>query len=580
MKQIERTFFETAIRFFEPLIKNPFVVFRSFLMYGLWAIWPIIHIVFIKNLVLHIENGDKEAFIHLTILYALYNVLYELIDFLFRKWWRVELNAYRKIIHREYISKFIKLDNNEVEKLWTWKIIPLLDKWMDTWTLSLDEFIKNFISIFITFIFAFLMILSVNQVYGVIFLIIYILLHIVGGILNNYTLKYRRKRLDSWHLYVKQLVMVIMSKFEILQTSKTDNEIKKLDIFSNDMQKFNLKIVPFLHTFFRLPEWVITWMKLLIILYVWLNIFDWEGTISILVWIFWILTLMDWAIKKSMLFFEQFTKNFTAIEKMWNFFDWTSDITCYDRWDIFKYKNWEIEIKDLSYSYIKWKNVFEKLSIKIEWEKILALVWNSGGWKSTIAKLISGYITPNSGEIIIDNQKLSETSLKSYYRNIGYLTQDPSVFDGTVLDNLTYALEEKVLDEKIKEIIIQAKCEFIYDLPNGLETEIWERWVKLSGGQKQRLAIAKIFLKDPKIIILDEPTSALDSFSEEQITKAMKNLFNNRTVIVIAHRLQTVKHADRILVLENWKIIEDGNHNELVKQDWRYAKMLELQSGF
>ncbi|MCP4523899.1 MAG: ATP-binding cassette domain-containing protein, partial [Candidatus Gracilibacteria bacterium] len=190
-----------------------------------------------------------------------------------------------------------------------------------------------------------------------------------------------------------------------------------------------------------------------------------------------------------------------------------------------------------------------------------------------IAKLISGYITPNSGEIIIDNQKLSETSLKSYYRNIGYLTQDPSVFDGTVLENLTYALDEKVDEIKLKDIIIQAKCEFIYDLPNGLETEIGERGVKLSGGQKQRLAIAKIFLKDPKIIILDEPTSALDSFSEEQITKAMQNLFENRTVIVIAHRLQTVKHADRILVLENGEIIEDGNHENLVKKEGKYAKM-------
>ncbi|MCP4523170.1 MAG: ATP-binding cassette domain-containing protein [Candidatus Gracilibacteria bacterium] len=104
--------------------------------------------------------------------------------------------------------------------------------------------------------------------------------------------------------------------------------------------------------------------------------------------------------------------------------------------------------------------------------------------------------------------------------------------------------------------------------------------MKLSGGQKQRLAIAKIFLKNPKIIILDEPTSALDSFSEEQITKAMHNLFKDRTVIVIAHRLQTVKHADKILVLDNGKIVEEGKHDELVTKNGQYAKMLELQSGF
>ena len=132
----------------------------------------------------------------------------------------------------------------------------------------------------------------------------------------------------------------------------------------------------------------------------------------------------------------------------------------------------------------------------------------------------------------------------------------------------------------MKEVIKQAKCEFIYELENWLQTEIWEKWIRLSWWQRQRLAIAKIFLKDPQIIILDEPTSALDSFSEEQITKAMHNLFKNRTVIIIAHRLQTVKNADKILVLENWKVVEEGNHSELVKLKWIYKKMLDLQSGF
>lgn len=125
-----------------------------------------------------------------------------------------------------------------------------------------------------------------------------------------------------------------------------------------------------------------------------------------------------------------------------------------------------------------------------------------------------------------------------------------------------------------------AKCEFIYDLPQWVDTEIGERGIRLSGGQRQRLAIAKIFLKDPEIIILDEPTSALDSFSEEAITEAMHNLFENRTVIIIAHRLQTVKHADDIIVLDHGEVVERGTHHELVSQSGSYATMLELQSGF
>jgi len=163
---------------------------------------------------------------------------------------------------------------------------------------------------------------------------------------------------------------------------------------------------------------------------------------------------------------------------------------------------------------------------------------------------------------------------------VGYLTQEPSVFDGTVIENLLYAVEKKPSKKQIETIIQQAHCEFIYDLPNGIDTEIGERGIKLSGGQKQRLAIAKIFLKDPKIIILDEPTSALDSLSEQKITEAMHNLFRGRTVLIIAHRLQTVKHASEIIVIDTGKIIERGTHTSLVRKNGYYKKMLDLQSGF
>jgi ABC-type multidrug transport system fused ATPase/permease subunit len=120
----------------------------------------------------------------------------------------------------------------------------------------------------------------------------------------------------------------------------------------------------------------------------------------------------------------------------------------------------------------------------------------------------------------------------------------------------------------------------VHDLPNWIDTEIGEHGIRLSGGQRQRLAIAKIFLKDPKIVLLDEPTSSLDSFAEEAVTEAMENLFRNRTVIIIAHRLQTVKHADDIIVIDHGNVIERGTHDQLVSKGWYYARMLELQSGF
>lgn len=166
----------------------------------------------------------------------------------------------------------------------------------------------------------------------------------------------------------------------------------------------------------------------------------------------------------------------------------------------------------------------------------------------------------------MDGFDLSTVNLSTFYSNIGYLTQDPQIFDGTIRENLMQGKTANARESDIIDALKQAHADFIFDLPEGLETEIGERGVKLSGGQKQRLAIAKIFLKNPHIILLDEPTSALDSFSEEKISQAFHNLFEGRTVLIIAHRLQTVKEADVILVLEDGRISEQGNHTELVEK--------------
>ena len=195
-------------------------------------------------------------------------------------------------------------------------------------------------------------------------------------------------------------------------------------------------------------------------------------------------------------------------------------------------------------------------------------------------KLIAWYIIPNGWEIFVDEQNIHQVNIYDYYSNIWFLTQDPSVFDGTIYENLVYSLNNQPTDDQLKKVIKSAKCEFIYDFSEWLQTEIWERGVRLSWWQKQRLAIAKIMLKNPNIILLDEPTSALDSFNEEEISQALNNLFKWKTVIIVAHRLQTVKSADRILLFENWKVVEDWTHQSLIKKNWKYKRMLDLQTGF
>lgn len=319
---------------------------------------------------------------------------------------------------------------------------------------------------------------------------------------------------------------------------------------------------------------------LCIFIVLWDKVFkDWIN-LSVIVWLSATFIIMQRAIADALSFYVQTTKRFVSIEKMWDFFDTTPQIQWYEEWEDFVYKKGKIELKKVSYSYDASKPVFQSLDLKIAGNTVTALVWPSGGWKSTLVKLISGYIRQDSWDILIDDQSLSDLSLKSYYKDIGYLTQEPSVFDGTIRENLLYAVQKDCSEKKIEEIIWLAHCEFVYDLVDWLDTEIWERGIKLSWGQKQRLAIAKIFLKNPKIIILDEPTSALDSISEKKISEALHNLFHKRTVIIIAHRLQTVKHADDIVVIESWKVIERWTHSELVEKKWFYKEMLDLQSGF
>jgi len=176
---------------------------------------------------------------------------------------------------------------------------------------------------------------------------------------------------------------------------------------------------------------------------------------------------------------------------------------------------------------------------------------------------------------------LKELKIESFYKEIWYLPQEPWIFDGTIRENMEYAFDEDIKNKEklIWEALEKAQIsEMVQKLEHWLDTEVWEKWVKLSWGEKQRLAIARIFLKNPKIIILDEPTSALDSISENKITKALDELMKNKTSIIIAHRLQTIMHCDKITVLENWKIESEGKHTELMKKSEIYKTLVDLQN--
>ena len=238
-----------------------------------------------------------------------------------------------------------------------------------------------------------------------------------------------------------------------------------------------------------------------------------------------------------------------------------------------------IEFKNVSYSYEDDKDteVLHNVSLDIEKGRKFALVGPSGGGKTTICHLLPNFFRYDEGEILIDGKSIRSMTMESLRRNIGIVQQDIYLFNASVRDNILYGR----LDATEEEVIEAAKRANIHDyilkMPNGYDTVIGERGVRLSGGQKQRLSIARVFLKNPAILILDEATSALDNTTEVMIQQALDELCKGRTTIVVAHRLSTIKNADEIAVIAEGEIVEQGTHEDLMAKNGVYAELYNLQ---
>ncbi len=235
-----------------------------------------------------------------------------------------------------------------------------------------------------------------------------------------------------------------------------------------------------------------------------------------------------------------------------------------------------IEFRDVNFSFGD-KSVFQGLSLTFAGGRTTALVGSSGSGKSTLVRLLLHLLKPNHGQVLVDGQDLSQVNLESFYREVAYIPQEPPIFDGTIRENLTF--DARIEADRMKEVICQVDLDdFINSLPNGLETVVGERGLKLSGGERQRLAFGRILINDPKIVVLDEPTSALDSLTEHFVTQNMTTFLKGKTVVVIAHRLQTVKNADKIVVLENGEIIQEGYFDDLIAVAGKFRHLWEAQT--
>lgn len=237
-----------------------------------------------------------------------------------------------------------------------------------------------------------------------------------------------------------------------------------------------------------------------------------------------------------------------------------------------------ISIRGVDFAYPETESaVLSNVNVEIQAGQTVALVGRSGAGKTTLTNLIARFYDPTTGAIAIDGRDLRDIELDSFRRLLGIVEQDVFLFDGTIRDNIAYARRDATEEEVMAAAEAAAALEFIERLPEGMDAWIGERGVKLSGGQRQRLAIARAILADPKILVLDEATSNLDSESERLIQESLGRLLEGRTAIVIAHRLSTIMGADKIVVLEGGRVIEQGTHASLMADGGRYREMVQLQ---
>lgn len=283
------------------------------------------------------------------------------------------------------------------------------------------------------------------------------------------------------------------------------------------------------------------------------------------------------SIRKIVEFAEQFQRGMTGIERFAEIMDTEPDIKDTPHAKKLDGVKGEITFTNVSFAYGKHlENILTDINLTIKSGENVAIVGPSGSGKTTICNLIPRFYELTAGTITIDGQNITDVTMRSLRRNIGIVQQDVYLFSGSVKENIEYGLPGATEEDIIRAAKLAGAHDFILSLPHGYDTYVGERGIKLSGGQKQRISIARVFLKNPPILILDEATSALDNESEQLVQQSLEELSKGRTTLTIAHRLTTVRNADRILVLTEEGIAEEGTHEQLLQKGGVYASLYRL----
>jgi ATP-binding cassette subfamily B protein len=358
--------------------------------------------------------------------------------------------------------------------------------------------------------------------------------------------------------------------------SNKQNEIEKFENNNHKFQSARKKAYKVMAEFHVSSSFVIDFLNILVLSAG--GIFFFKGWINFGDFAAFILYISNFLnpIRKLINFVEQYQLGISGFKRFTEIMDAEIEKDEPNAKDIEKVKG-DIQFNDVTFSYGDDKEILKNISFKIEAGKTVAFVGPSGGGKTTLCHLIPRFYETEEGTISIDNTNIRDFTRKSLRKSIGIVQQDVFLFTGTIYDNILCGKLDAT-DEEIQQAAKMANIhDFIMELPDGYNTYVGERGVKLSGGQKQRISIARVFLKNPPILVLDEATSALDNATELLIQNSLEELSKGRTTVVVAHRLSTIKNADEIIVLTDKGIQEKGRHEDLISAEGIYAELYNSQ---
>ena len=469
-----------------------------------------------------------------------------------------------------YWEKLINMNSKEYLSKQTWSIYKIFDRWCNYQFEFLFSFfmdlLKTFVSIFTIIVILFM----IDPIMALLSLMLLPVMILFWVYFYKNLFPKQEKLTTIWESIFWD-IWNIMSNFFLVKSLTLEKYFtKKIKNTLSDVLTKQMVLSKW-WAIFDVYTSSIVMISRILVLWFWVYfVMKWGFTLSNLILFFsyiWRIYFPLWFILSKL---RNIQTQLTWIEKFYSEFD-NLEQENYN-WKIIDEIKWEIEFKNVFFGYDIEKPIIKDLSFKIKkWEKI-AIVGNTWAWKSTIINLLLKFYEADKWEILVDNENISDINKISLRKHIWIVSQDNSLFNLSVIDNLKFA-KENATDEEVEKALKNANAEFVHKLTKWLETIIWERWLKLSWWEKQRISIARLFLKNPEILILDEATSALDNKTEKLVHKSLDILMKWRTSIIIAHRLTTIKNADKILMLENWKIVESWNYEELMANKSKFYEL-------